>query len=728
MNQMEILVNKDNKKDFDNELLSKSLFSNLLYFLKRYHKTISANTLLEGFPLKQDEQIPDMLSIYNGLPMFVSLAKKAGFKSKYVKKSIKEINSLLLPAIIILKDNSSCILEKIDHEKNEAVIILNEIDQVNELITLDKIEEIYSGELFLLKKVYLETQIEPNLMNKNNEHWFWSTIKNNFSIYKDVVIASILVNIFVLTTPFFVMNIYDRVVPNFALETLWALSIGIIVVYLFDFIIKFIRAYYIDISSKKIDIVVSSKIFDKILNMKLSHKPKYIGAFANNIKDFELIKNFFSSGTISVLVDLPFAILFLIAIFYISGSIVLIPLIFIFLILLYSLFIRKPLHKSIEASNQSISYKNGILIESLNALETIKSLGASGHLRWKWEESTADISTKSLFTKMLTTSISNVNAFFVQLSTVAIVVYGVYAIAQNDLTLGGLIAAVILSSRAIVPMGQFASLLSNYEQVRTSYEMIENIMNLPEDREKNKAAIHKEFIEGNIEFKNVSFFYNENKKVLENITFNINKGEKVAIIGKIGSGKSTILKLLMKLYDSNEGEIITDGIELKQIEPSDIRKNFAYVSQDTLLFNGTLKENILYKYPYESDETLLKATKMAQLLDFVNSHPSGFDLNVGERGDTLSGGQKKAISLARALVGEYSTLLLDEPTDSMDIGTELRLIKDLKDEIKDKTVVLITHKSSMLELVDRIIVMDNGKIVLDGEKSYVLKALAGKVE
>lgn len=715
-------------KDLNHEKLSTSLFDNLIYFLKHYHKSVSANTLIEGFPLKQNEKIPDMISIYNGKPLFVSIARKAGFKSKYVKKKFKDISSLILPAIIILKDSTSCILEKIDRERNIAIIHVNEFEEIKEEIELSEIEDLYNGEMFLLKKEYFESELKPNLLEKNNEHWFWGTVKKNFSIYKDVVIASILINIFVLLTPFFVMNVYDRVVPNFALETLWAMAIGICIIYIFDLVTKFIRAYYIDISSKKVDIIVSSKLFDKILNIKLEHKPKSIGSFANNIKDFELIKSFFSSSTIAVLVDLPFSILFLVAIYYISGNIVMVPLFFIALIMIYSFFIRRPLHKSIEASNEAVSYKNGILIESLNALETIKSLGASGHLRWKWEESTADISTKSLLTKMLTTSITNINAFFVQLTTVFVVIYGVYAISEKELTLGGLIAAVILGGRAIGPMGQFASLISNYEQAKTSYVMLENIMNLPEERESNKAAIHKEYIEGTFEFKDVSFFYNENKKVLDNVSFSVKQGEKIAIIGKIGSGKSTIMKMIMKLYDSNEGEIILDGIEIKQIEPSDVRKNIAYVSQDTLLFNGTLKENILYKYPYENDDILIKATKTAQLLDFVNSHPQGFDLQVGERGDTLSGGQKKAISLARALVGNYSTLLLDEPTDSMDIATEKNLINALKDEIKDKTVLLTTHKSSMLDLVDRVIVIDNGRIVLDGEKNYVLSALAGKVK
>ncbi|XPV69505.1 MAG: type I secretion system permease/ATPase [Halarcobacter sp.] len=710
-------------KNNDN-LLSKSLFDNLLYFVKHYHKSISANTLLEGFPLKDNEQIPNMLSFYNGEPVFVLVAKKAGFKSKLSLKKFEEINSLLLPAILILNDNSSCILEDINYKTNKAIILHNELEQTHEEIDIDKLKNLYSGKMFLLKKEYFEKEDRDKLLDSVDKHWFWGTIKDNINIYRDVIISSILINIFVLATPFFVMNIYDRVVPNYAIETLWALSIGIGIIYLFDFVTKFIRAYYIDLASKKIDIIISSKLFDKILNIKLIHRPKSIGAFANNIKDFELIKNFFSSSTVAVLVDLPFSILFLIAILYISGLIVIVPIIFIFLILLYSFFLRKPLQKSIEVANHSIAQKNGILIESLNALETIKSLGSTGHLRWKWEESTADISKKSILTKILTTSIANVNGFFVQINTICVVIFGVYAIADKSLSLGGLIAAVILSSRAIVPMGQFASLLSNYEQASTSYKMLENIMNIPEEREKNKSAIHKELIQGNIEFKDVYFDYGADKKVLQKVSFKINHGDKVAIIGKIGSGKSTILKLIMKLFESSEGEIIVDGIEINQIEPSDIRKNFAYVSQDTILLNGTLKENILYKHPYESDETLIKAATITQLLDYVNSHPRGFDMEVGERGDTLSGGQKKAISLARALVGEYTTLLLDEPTDSMDSNTEKNLIKTLKDELENKTVLLVTHKHTMLDLVNKIIVVDNGKIVLAGEKQYVLDSLS----
>lgn len=709
-----------------NNILSQSLFKNLLYFFKLYHKTISENSLIEGFPLKKDEVVPNLFSSYEGEPLLVALCSKAGFKSKILEKKFEQINPLLLPAIAILKNDTTVIIEKIDLE-NKKIIILNEdITDYKEEMDFSCFKEFYAGKLVLLKKEYLESQVESFALNKDSKHWFFGTLRKNISIYKDIIISSLMINIFVLFSPFYIMNIYDRVVPNFAQETLWAMSIGIVIIYVFDFIVKFIRAYYIDIVSKKIDIIISSKIFDKILNMKLANRPKYTGSFANNIKDFEQIKNFFSSSTIAVLVDLPFAILFLVAIFYISGNIVLVPILFIVLILLYSIIIKKPLFKSIEASNEAIAHKNGILIESLNALETVKSLGASGHLRWKWEETTADISKKALLTKMLTTSISNVNSFLVQFSTVAVVVIGVYEIANNNLTLGGLIAAVILSSRAIVPMGQFALLISSYEQAKASYMMLDNIMKLPEEKDENKAAIHKSHISGDIKFRNVSFFYNENKKTLNNISFDIKRGEKVAIIGKMGSGKSTILKLLMKLYDSNEGEIIVDNVELKQIETADVRKNFAYVSQESILFNGTLKENILYKYPFSDDKTLLKATQKAQLMDFVNAHPQGFDLNIGERGDTLSGGQKKAVSLARAIVGNYSTLLLDEPTDSMDSSTEARLINDLRDEIEDKTVILITHKNSMLQLVDRVIVMDEGNILIDGKKEEVLNQLIGR--
>ncbi|MBS9782843.1 MAG: type I secretion system permease/ATPase, partial [Arcobacter sp.] len=712
----------------DIKRLSTSLFNNFLLFCKRYNKEVSSHSLLEDIPLAKNEDIPNMFSFYQGTSTFEKIALKGGFKAKIIEKKFKNISSLFLPAIIVLKDKTSCILESIDFSNGTAVIYVQDDRKKSfkDVVELEKLEKLYANRIFLLKKEYPHSSIEANALEQNNQHWFWGVVKKNISIYKDVIIASILINFFVLATPFFVMNVYDRVVPTFAVETLWALVIGICIIYIFDMTTKFIRAYYIDICSKKIDIIVSSKLYDKILNIKLEHKPKSVGSFASNIKDFELIKNFFSSSSIAVLVDMPFVVLFLVAVFYISGNIVVVPAIFIFLVLFYSLLIKKPLHNSIEASNEAVAYKNGILIESLNGLETLKSLGSTNHLRWKWEESTADISAKSIFTKMLTTSVTNINAFFIQLNTIFVVIYGVYAISENTLSLGGLIAAVILSSRAIAPMAQFASLLSNYEQAKTSYKMIENIMNIPDERTKAKSAIHKEKIKGNIECRNLSFSYDENKKVLDDISFSIKEGEKVAIIGKIGTGKSTIMKLLMKLYEAKEGELMLDGIEIKQIQAADIRKNIAYVSQDSLLFNGTLKDNILYKYPNASDEKLLKVTKQAQLLDFVNSHPQGFDMSVGERGDTLSGGQKKAISLARALVGDYSILLLDEPTDSMDSGTEIALLNALKDEIKDKTVILTTHKQSMLALVDRIILMDNSKIILDGQKDYVLNAIAGK--
>lgn len=711
----------------DTKKLSEYLFKNLLYFCEKQNKTISSHTLIDGFAIKQDSNLPNLLEDFNGNPLFVSMAKKVGFKSKLATTKLSNISNLMLPCIAILNDDSSAIIEEIDFENKKVKIRTTLEDNFSDQLDFEKFEANFSNKVFLIKKDFVESVNKTNILDNNNDdHWFFGIIKSNLKIYKDVIVASLVINIFVLFTPFYIMNIYDRVVPNFATETLWALSIGILVVYLFDISLKTIRAYYIDIVSKKIDVVVSSRIYEKILNMKLSAKPNYTGAFANNIKDFEQVKSFFSSSTIAVLVDLPFAVIFLVAIMYISGSIVLIPILFVCLLLLYSFFIKKPLHKSIEASNEAISLKNGILIESLNALETIKSLGASGHLRWKWEESTADISKKSMITKFLSNSITNVNSLLIQSATIFVVIVGVYQISENDLTLGGLIAAVILSSRAIAPMGQFASLISNYEQAKASYNMLDNIMKLPEEREKNKAAIHKEKIEGSFKISNLTFKYNDDKKVLDNVSLEIKKGEKVAIIGKMGSGKSTILKLFMKLFDEYEGEIIVDGIELKQIENADIRKNFAYVSQESILFNGTLKENILYKYPNANDEVLVNATKKAQLLDFVNSHPHGFDLKVGERGDTLSGGQKKAISLARALVGEYSTLLLDEPTDSMDSRTEANLIKDLKEEIKDKTVVIITHKNSMLELADRLIVMDNGKVLIDGKKEEVLNKLIGK--
>jgi ATP-binding cassette subfamily C protein LapB len=384
------------------------------------------------------------------------------------------------------------------------------------------------------------------------------------------------------------------------------------------------------------------------------------------------------------------------------------------------------LQSSIEETYEAASNRNAVLIESLYNLETIKTMGASGQTQWQWEEATGEISNKGLKSKILSASIPSIIQFITQIMTLCIIIFGVYMIDAKELTMGALIATVMLASRAASPIGQVASLVSNYENTKTAYYGLEKIMQMESEHPEDKEFVQRTNFKGAIEFNNVKFKYDqEDRAALDGVSFKIEAGEKVAIIGKIGSGKSTIQKMMLGLYDAQEGSISYDGIDIQQIDPLNLRKHIGYVSQDITLFTGTLKDNVVYKHPQATNEQIIKVAKLSGIEDFINRHPKGFDLQVGERGDGLSGGQRQAISLARALVVPSSILLLDEPTNMMDNTTESRLIKNLQEYMEDKTTIIVTHKMNLLNLVDRVIVLDEGRIVMDAPRDTVLKQLGG---
>ena len=587
-------------------------------------------------------------------------------------------------------------------------------------------EEEYLGFAFMLKKPYSYGNRDKKL-HTHTEHWFWDTIKLSKPIYKDVLLASFLINLFVLATPLFTMNVYDRVIPNNAIETLWMFTFGVLVIYLIDIFLKFTRTYMLEIAAKKSDIIISSIVFEKILDLTLESHPKSVGAFASNIKDFDSIRSFLTNATLTVLIDMPFVVLFLILIGYIGGSIVIIPLVISILILGYAFAIKNPLQRSIESTHEAVANKNGILIESLQNIETIKALGLSGKMQWNYEESTGEIANKSLKSRLLSSSIPNVTAFLVQLNTILCILYGVYLINDFELTMGGLIAIIILSSRTVAPLGQAASLITNYEDAKTSYGVIDSIISRPVERPKGKEFIKRESIIGNIEFKNVTFAYPDTQiAVLNDVSFTIKQGERVAILGRIGSGKSTIAKLLLKLYEPQSGSILIDGIDIKQLDPADLRKSIGYIPQEIDLFKGTIKENILNNYRYYSDEEILKVSKIGGVDEFVRTHPLGYDMPIGERGVGLSGGQKQTVGISRALLCDANTLLFDEPTNAMDQTTESNTIDKLKPVVENKTLLLVTQKMSTLDLCNRIIVFNHGVKIMDGEKYEIIKQLASK--
>ena len=698
----------------------------LVVFAKLFNRPISIDALISGLPIEPGKPGPELFSIHSSKGLFSRVAKRAGFATRLIKRDLDQLSSLLLPCILILKDRNACVLESIDKENNRARVIFPEIGHGEEWIELERLEQEYIGFAFLLKREFKKHSRPLSLIKTGESHWFWGTLARSREIFISVLLASVLVNLFVIATPLFTMNVYDRVVPNDALETLWVLAVGVLLVYAFDALIRYIRTYLLEVAGKKSDIIMSSILFEQTLNLRMDQWPKSVGAFANNLRDFESIRNFFTASTMATLVDLPFAIIFLIVIAYIGGPLVSIPILTISLLLIFSFLMIKPLRESIEATFEASANKHSHLIESLNNIQTIKTLGATHYSQWVWEESSGEIATKSMRARMLSGSILIVTNLLVQLNTISIIIYGIYQISDLQLSLGGLIAVVMLSSRAVAPMGQIATLITNFQQTQTAFRTLDGLMQQPVERSENKQYVRRPAFEGSIELKSVDFSYPEAERAtLSDISLRIKPKEHVGIIGKVGSGKTTITKLMVGLYLPTAGTISIDGIDINQIDPADVRHHIGYLSQDVELMRGSIRDNLAYKDAHIDDDRLLEAARICGLDQFVNKLPMGFDTSVGEQGSWLSGGQRQSIALGRALLLEEPILILDEPTNSMDNTTEANIRKKLFDYSRDKTLILVTHKAPMLELVERLIVVDEGRIVMDGPKEKVLQALQG---
>jgi len=711
MAKVELSVNEDR------------LLDALVLYTRLFHKPFSEESLLSGLPIHDSQSI---FSKDKSKSLFSRVAARAGLKSVLVKKKLSGILELHLPMILLLSNENVCILDSFNNERTKAKIIYPDGDGLEEWVDFSDLEAEYLGFGFLLKKAYDYEDKSSRTLNIKLKHWFWDTLKLSFSIYRDVIIASLLINLFVLATPLFTKNVYDRVIPNNAEETLMVFTVGIILVYVLDFFLKFTRIYMLELAAKKSDVIMSSIIFEKVLDLKMAVHPTSVGSFASNLKDFESVRTFFTTATMTALIDFPFAIIFLMVIYYLGGLLVLVPIVTIFLILFYTLVIKNPLKESIESSREASAKKNGVLIETLQNIETVKTMSMNGKQQWLWEESTGEIAEKNLKSRILSSSIPNVTSLLMQLNTVFIVVFGVYLIQNGELTMGGLIAVMILVSRTVAPMGQVASLVSTYSDARSAYDVIDGIIKQEQERPEGKEFVQRDKFIGKVEFKNVTFNYpGSDVPALKDVSFVIQPQEKVAIIGRIGSGKSTIAKLILKLYEPSSGSILIDDIDIAQIDPSDIRRYISYVPQDVHLFRGTIKENIVSSEHHPDDNVILHASQISTTDEFVSIHPMGYDMPIGERGAGLSGGQRQSVAIARSLIQDSSIMLMDEPSNSMDQTTESRLIKNLEHRFDGETLILITQKMSLLSIVDRVIVMHQTRVALDDKKDVALKKLGG---
>lgn len=561
-------------------------------------------------------------------------------------------------------------------------------------------------------------------MEVPQRHWFWGAVLEQKPIFKDILAAALLINILALAMPLFTMNVYDRVVPNFAVETLWVFAGGITLVLILDYVVRLIRGHFINLVSNRLDLKLSALIMERVLGMRMSQRPASVGAFASNLRSFEAVRDFIASATVTTLIDLPFAILFLFALIWIAWPLVLIPLVGIILIILYSYMVQHRMRELSETTFRAAALRNSTLVESLTALETIKAHGAESQMQAKWEKTTAFLARVNSDLKLLSASTVNGASVIQQLVNVGVIIAGVYLIHDKQMSMGGLIAATMLSGRAMAPIGQVIGLMLQFESAKNSLNALEKIMATPSERSDESAFIHRPEILGQIEFRNVHFSYpGRQEEALRGVSFKIVPGERLVIIGRVGSGKSTIEKLILGLYTPNKGAVLLDDVDLRQLDPADLRRNLGYVEQDSMLFYGSLRENITIRAPYADDRAVVAAAELAGLTEFVNSHPEGFDMVVSERGESISGGQRQSIAIARAALLDPPVLLLDEPTSAMDYPSEAQFKNRIAKYAQHKTMVIVTHRPSLMEIATRIIVLDKGVIVADGPKDKVMAAL-----
>ncbi len=709
----------------DSVAMQNPLVECLQIMAAHYGRRTSVATLTSGLPIPAKGITP---------ALFVRAAERADMQAKLAERSLESLSiAPNLPCILSLSDNQACIIWNVDggsgSDSSDITFTVQfpETSDEKQPMTLDELSALYTGYAFFVRPTARNDERAGPAEIDTGRNWFWSTFWENKTLYGEVIIAAIMINIFGIASSIFIMNVYDRVVPNAAFDTLYAMSAGIMIVFIFDFILKNLRAHFLDHAGRNVDVKISSSLFEQIMGMKMTSRPPSAGVLASNMKEFETLRDFFTSATMATLIDLPFVLIFIGVIAIIGGPIAFVPLAAIPLIIGMGFYLQKPLQKVAKDSMHESALKNALLFETIVGLETIKVQAAEGHTQRNWEELTDKASRTAVKSRQLSAFAQNWASFIQQSASVAIVFVGVFLISDGSLSMGGLIACVILSGRIMGPLSQVAGLMVRLNQSRETLVLLDDLMKRPVERPKGKNFVSQGDVQGNVEFRDVSFSYPEQSvPSLNNVNFTIKAGERVGIIGAVGSGKTTIERLLINLYEPSSGSVQVDGTDVRQINPGDLRRNIGAVQQSPQLFYGSVRDNITMGHETAPDSAVMKAAEMSGVLEFLKDTTAGLDTMVGERGESLSGGQRQAVAIARALLYDPPILILDEPTASMDPASENRLRKRLEILCKDKTVILITHKGAMLSMVDKLILIDRGRIVAFGAKDEVIRKLQSR--
>ncbi|MFJ3052931.1 type I secretion system permease/ATPase [Pseudomonas nitroreducens] len=692
-----------------------SLLAGVQWFCAHYDKPATLESLYAGLP--RDQRLKPSL--------VVRMLEQAGIGAGWVKRRPAELSSYLFPLMLLFKNGEARIL--VARHGDQFELIVPEAGGGTITLSAEELQENYLGYALLVRPKAAPDARTEIPEGEGKGHWLFSTLWNYRRYYYSAALATFLINILALCSTFFIMNVYDRVVPNQAFVTLWSLAIGVMVAIGFEFTSRQTRAYLLDTAGKKADLILGAKLFRQLLEVRLEHKPPSAGSFANQFREFESVRDFITSASLATLADLPFCLLFIFVLFLISGPLAMVPLGSMIVLLGVCAYIQFPLSRLMKENLREASQKHGLLIESIEGVETLKATHAEGSMLRRWEDFSAQLAASAIKTKALSNLAGNSVSLISQMTTVAIVLWGVYRIADGDLTQGALIGTVMLTSRAIAPLASAVGLAVRYQQAKTALKSLNQLMEIPTVRENGRRYLQAPK-DATLSMRRVKFSYpappmQPKPTVLNNISLNIKHGERVAIVGSIGSGKSTLLRVLARLYQPVEGQVMMNGIDAEQIDPADWSAAVGFVGQDARLFYGSLRENLLIGNPSATSEELIHVVQLTGLASVASSHPLGFDRPVGEMGQALSGGQRQLVALARSLLLHPQVLLLDEPTSGMDMQTERMFLQRLEHATKGRTLVVVTHRFSVLEQIDRLIVLDAGQIVADGPKDEVLRAL-----